>query len=128
LLRIVRRGSGSVVTWRQAQMVLLSAQGMDVAGIAKVALHQRGPGAGCDPQLQRRRVQLAVPQVQRRPGAEVHPGAAPGDQEDRQVALDGTDHTTHKEQASMIRRYIIWRNNHAYDKRLRRIVDRANIG
>ncbi len=25
LLRIVRRGSGSVVTWRRAQMVLLSA-------------------------------------------------------------------------------------------------------
>jgi transposase len=37
LLRIVRRSSGSVVTWRRAQMVLLSAQGMDVAGIAKVA-------------------------------------------------------------------------------------------
>jgi transposase len=36
LLRIVRRSSGSVVTWRRAQMVLLSAQGMDVAGIAKV--------------------------------------------------------------------------------------------
>ena len=32
-----RRGSGSVVTWRRAQMVLLSAQGMDVAAIAKVA-------------------------------------------------------------------------------------------
>ena len=31
LLRIVRRSSGSVVTWRRAQMVLLSAQGMDVA-------------------------------------------------------------------------------------------------
>jgi len=28
LVRIVRRGSGSVVTWRRAQMVLLSAQGM----------------------------------------------------------------------------------------------------
>src|SRR6266704_1816854 len=28
--------SGSVVTWRRAQMVLLSAQGMDVAAIAKV--------------------------------------------------------------------------------------------
>ena len=28
LLRAVRRGSGSVVTWRRAQMVLLSAQGM----------------------------------------------------------------------------------------------------
>jgi transposase len=36
LLRMVRRSSGSVVTWRRAQMVLLSAQGMDVAGIAKV--------------------------------------------------------------------------------------------
>jgi transposase len=36
LLRIVRRSSGSVVTWRRAQMILLSAQAMDVAGIAKV--------------------------------------------------------------------------------------------
>ncbi len=36
-LRIVRRSSGSVVTWRRAQMVLLSAQGMDVARVAKVA-------------------------------------------------------------------------------------------
>jgi transposase len=37
LVRIVRRDSGPVVTWRRAQMVLLPAQGMDVAGIAKVA-------------------------------------------------------------------------------------------
>jgi transposase len=37
LVRIIRRGSGSMVTWRRAQMVLLSAQGMDAAGIAKVA-------------------------------------------------------------------------------------------
>jgi len=37
LVRIIRRGSGSVVTWRRAQMVLLSAQGMNVAEIAKVA-------------------------------------------------------------------------------------------
>jgi len=36
LLRMVRRSSGSVVTWRRAQMVLLSAQGMDVTGIARV--------------------------------------------------------------------------------------------
>lgn len=36
LLRTVRRSSGSVVTWRRAQMVLLSAQGMDVAMIAQV--------------------------------------------------------------------------------------------
>jgi transposase len=44
----------------------------------------------------------------------------------RYFALDGTDHASHKEQASMIRRYIIWRNNHAYDERLRRIVAKAN--
>ncbi len=37
LLRIVRRSSGSVVMWRRAQMVLLSAQGMDVGQIAEVA-------------------------------------------------------------------------------------------
>ncbi len=36
LLRIVRRSSGSVVTWRRAQMVLLSAQGMPVPKIAEV--------------------------------------------------------------------------------------------
>jgi transposase len=36
-VRIVRRGSGSVVTWRRAQMVLLSAQGMPVPAIARVA-------------------------------------------------------------------------------------------
>jgi len=45
----------------------------------------------------------------------------------RYFALNGTDHTTHEEQGSMIRRYIIWRNNHAYDERLRRIVTRANV-
>src|SRR5690242_20880334 len=37
LLRIVRRSSGSVVTWRRAQMILLSAQGMDPVKIAQVS-------------------------------------------------------------------------------------------
>jgi hypothetical protein len=41
--------------------------------------------------------------------------------------LDGTDHATCAEQASMIRRYIIWPNKHACDERLRRIIDRANV-
>ena len=45
----------------------------------------------------------------------------------RYFTLDGTDHASHQEQASMIRRYIIWRNNHAYDERLRRIVAKANV-
>ena len=45
----------------------------------------------------------------------------------RYFALDGTDHASHREQASMIRRYVIWRNNHAYDERLRQVVTRANV-
>ncbi|MDX2683666.1 hypothetical protein PV333_46915 [Streptomyces sp. NY05-11A] len=38
-----------------------------------------------------------------------------------------TDHASRKEQGSMIRRYIIWRNQHAADERLRKLVTRANI-
>jgi hypothetical protein len=53
LVRIVRRGSGSVVPWRRAQIAFLSAQGINAAAIAKVPVHRRGLGAGCDPQLQR---------------------------------------------------------------------------
>jgi hypothetical protein len=45
----------------------------------------------------------------------------------RYFALDGTGHASHQEQESMIRRYIIWRVNHAYDERLRRIIDRASV-
>jgi hypothetical protein len=37
LLRIVRRGSSSVVTWRRARMVLWPAQGMTVQKIAELA-------------------------------------------------------------------------------------------
>lgn len=36
LPRTVRRDSGSVVTWRRAQIVLLSAQGMDTVRISEV--------------------------------------------------------------------------------------------
>jgi hypothetical protein len=35
LVRIIRRGSGPVVTWRRAQMVLLSAQGTDAPAIVE---------------------------------------------------------------------------------------------
>ena len=45
----------------------------------------------------------------------------------RYFALDGTDHTSHKEQGSMIRRYIIWRNKHVADARLHEVVTRANV-
>jgi hypothetical protein len=45
----------------------------------------------------------------------------------RYFALDGTDHPSHKAQGSMIRRYIIWRDRHADDTRLRQVVARANV-
>ena len=45
----------------------------------------------------------------------------------RYFALDGTDHRSHEEQNSMIRRYIAWRNRHAQDEALRELVKRANV-
>jgi hypothetical protein len=70
------------------------------------------PGIGGRKQRRDRRYadELAVVKLRRRP---VHRVAL--------FALDGTDHTSHCEQASMTRCYIIWRNNHAYDEQLCRI-------
>jgi transposase len=45
----------------------------------------------------------------------------------RYFALDGTDHASHEEQNSMIRRYIAWRNRHADDEALRAISMRAKV-
>lgn len=45
----------------------------------------------------------------------------------RYFALDGTDHPSHKAQGSTIRRYIIRRNKHAADERLREVVTSANV-
>jgi hypothetical protein len=45
----------------------------------------------------------------------------------RYCTLDCSDYASHKEQASTIRRYIIWRNNHVYGEPLRRIVAKANV-
>jgi transposase len=45
----------------------------------------------------------------------------------RYFTLDGTDHRSHEEQNSMIRRYIAWRNRHAQDEKLRELVKRANV-
>ena len=45
----------------------------------------------------------------------------------RYFALDGTDHASHEEQNSMIRRYIAWRNRHTDDEALRVISMRAKV-
>jgi hypothetical protein len=45
----------------------------------------------------------------------------------RYLTLDGTDHASHREQGSMIRRYLAWRNRHTSDPGLRRVVNRAIV-
>ncbi|MBB4983830.1 hypothetical protein GGE06_004776 [Streptomyces sp. SFB5A] len=45
----------------------------------------------------------------------------------RYFALDGTGHASHKEQGSMIRRCITWRNKHAADERLHKVVTRTDV-
>jgi hypothetical protein len=85
LVRIVRRGTGSVVTWRRAQMVLLSAQGMDAAGIAKVAFTSEDRVRDVIRNFNADGVLFAISEVQGRPPAEIRSPAAAGDQEGRQV-------------------------------------------
>ena len=82
LLRIVRRSSGSVVTWRRAQMVLLSAQGMDVPMIAKVTFTSPDRVRDVIHNFNADGLRLAATEVRRRATTEVHPPAAAGDQED----------------------------------------------
>jgi hypothetical protein len=41
--------------------------------------------------------------------------------------VDGTDHPSHHQQASMIRRYIAWPNRNTRDRRLGNIINRANV-
>jgi transposase len=60
LVRIIRRGGGSVVTWRRAQTVLLSAQHMGVPAIAKVAFTSEDRVRDVIRDFKRRRVRLAL--------------------------------------------------------------------
>ena len=83
LVRIIRRGSGSVVTWRRAQMVLLSAQGMDVAAIAKVAFTSEDRVRDVIRNFNADGFSSLYPRYKEGPATEVHLAAAPGDQEDR---------------------------------------------
>jgi hypothetical protein len=45
----------------------------------------------------------------------------------RYFTLDGTDHISQVEQASMIRHYITWRNQNAHNQRQRETVDRVKV-
>jgi hypothetical protein len=86
LLRIVRRSTGSVVTRRRAQMVLGSAQAMDIAEIARVTFTSPDRVRDVIHNLQPGWVRLAVPALPRRPPTDLHPGPAASDQAARPVA------------------------------------------
>ena len=45
----------------------------------------------------------------------------------RCFALNGTDHRSHEEQNSMIRRYIAWQNRHTDDEALCAVSKRAKV-
>jgi hypothetical protein len=45
----------------------------------------------------------------------------------REFTRNGTNHGSHREQGSLLRRYIAWRNRNTDDERLRRIVKRSNV-
>ncbi len=72
LLRIIRRGTGSVVTRRRGRTVLLSAQGMPVAKIAEVTFTSadrvRAGSTTSTPTASRRSTRST-----RRPAQNVHP-------------------------------------------------------
>ncbi len=87
--RIVRRGSGSVVTWRRAQMVLLSAQGMDVAAIAKVAFISEDRIRDVIHNFNADGFASLYPLYRGAGGRRSSPWPATGGQEDRQVQASG---------------------------------------
>jgi transposase len=45
----------------------------------------------------------------------------------RYFTLNGTDHPDHATQPRLIRRYTAWRNRHAHDPKLRRLINTANV-
>jgi hypothetical protein len=83
LLRIVRRSSGSVVTWRRAQIVLLSAQAMTPAQISEVVFTDPDTVREVIHNFKPRRVRLALSALPGWAAVHVHAAQAPGDQADR---------------------------------------------
>lgn len=141
LLRIIRRGSGSVVTRRRGQIVLLSAQGMPVTKIAKVAFTSSDRVRdvilvldNCSPHLTTKKDTRVGDWAAANNVEFAHTPTNsfwPNRIEDQftalcYFALDGTDHASHKAQDSMIRRYIVVRNKNAADRRLKALMSRAD--
>ncbi len=122
-MRIVRRGSGSVVTWRRAQMVLWSAQGIAIIcdNYSPHLTTRKDTRVGDWAMANNTEIAYLRTNSSWMNRIEAQFTAL------REFALNGTDHTTHREQDSMIRRYIAWRNRHTSDPRLCQIIGRANV-
>ena len=85
LLRIIRRGTASVVTLRRAQMVLLSAQGMDAAAIAKIAFTSEDRVRDVIRNFNADGFRSLYPKYLGGRPPKFHAGPAAGDQEDRHI-------------------------------------------
>ena len=83
LLKTVRRSSGSIVTWRRAQIVLWSAQGMDVGQIAPLAFTSEDRVRAVIHNFNADGFDSLYPRLCRWPAADVHAAAAAPDQADR---------------------------------------------
>src|SRR3954466_3579874 len=83
LLRIVRRASGSVVTWRRAQIVFLSAQGMTPPRISEVVFTDPDTVRDVIHNFNRDGFDAAVSALYGWAAADVDAAQAPGDQAHR---------------------------------------------
>ena len=131
LLRVVRRTSGSVVTWRRAQIVLLSAQGMSPPAISKsrteflefcryirslhpaetrprFVLENFSPHHG--KQIREWALENNVELAYTPHHASWLNGIEAQFRALRYSTLAGTNHPDHATQGRLIRRYIHWRN------------------
>ena len=88
LLSIIRRGSGSVVRWRRAQIVLWSAQRMDVPAIAKIAFTSEDRVRAVIHNFNDDGFESLAPKYAGGRPPTFTLAAAAGDQEDRPVAPD----------------------------------------
>jgi hypothetical protein len=115
LVRIVCCGTGSMVTWRRAQLVLLSAQGMDAAAIAKVAFTTED------------RVRDVIGDFSAGGSGSLCPKYAGGRPRMRATCTRtaGVRHLLAACELGEASSAGI--SNHAYDERLRRVLNRANV-
>jgi hypothetical protein len=121
LLRIIRRSIGSVVTWRRAQTPEAGDLHPPPRGPAPVRHLPTGQRQALRPhdKTKNRSKFLEFCRYLRT----LYPPTVR-----LAVVCDNySPHLTTKQQGSMIRRYTIWRNDHAADKRLRKIIGRVNV-